>query len=233
MSKNLMLLLATLTLAIMFLPQAYASSVDVEVRVAESLDVAITIKDLDVISYYFILQNETKTLENVKASFEKSFEDLNLTAKVSVEPLVYEEENYSITIHARFSGSSVIDVSVDPKSLNRTYEVTTLWRKFELKLTKDYSIYLDEIFDIPVYMWNITENVISLHTEDGSFAFVLPEDAEKISVDRREIISFVVPPSLMDKLINSPIVALIGIMLVPVVALGYRRIKLLKTRIKR
>ena len=233
MSRSFMLCIMLALILAAMIPQVYAFSLNIEARVGDNVEIVLAFENLDVVSYYSIVENESGTVANVKASFEKSFKNRNLTATVSVKPLEFEEENYSITIQVCLSGSSVVDVSVDPKSLNRTYEVTTLWRKFELRLTEDYPVHLEEIFSTPVYEWNITDNIISFQTGEYSFTFVLPENAAKVNVDDREIISFVVPPSFVDKLVNSPLIALIGIMLVPVAALAYRRMKLLKARVKR
>lgn len=223
----------SLVLALMLIPQAYAFSVDVEAEVGRDLNMIIRIRHLDFHNYTLFKLNETKVISNVKACFEKSLEGQNLTATVSVEPLEFDEENFSITIRARISGSDVVYISTDPESLNRTYEVETRWRRFQLNLTDKLSINMTELFGYWLQNWNRTDNTISFESENSTFTFVLPESASNIVVDRREVIIFRVPPSFQDKLINSPLIALIGVILLPVVAAVYRRIKALKWKIKR
>jgi hypothetical protein len=216
----------------MLTPSVYAFSLNIEAKVGEDIEVVLKLENLDVVLYYPIKENEPEAITNVKNSFEKSFEDMNLTATVSVSPMEFNDENSSITIKTRLSGPMLVTVSVDPKSLNRTYEVITVWRKFRLVITGELIVDLREIFKVPVYKWNVTQNAISLRADNSSFTFILPEDATKINVDRREIITFVVSASFFDKLLNSPLIGLIAIMVVPIIAFGYRRIKLLKERIR-
>jgi len=225
--------LFSIVLALMLVPQAYAFSVDIEAEVGQDIDIVIKIEHLDFHNYSLFKVNETKVVSNVKACFEKSFEDQNLTATVSVKPLEFDEETFSTTIRARISGSDVVYVSTDPDSLNRTFEVETAWRRFQLNLTDELSINMTERFGYWLQNWNRTGNTISFEAANSTFTFVLPESASNIVVDRREVIIFRVPPSFQDKLINSPLVALIGVVLIPIAAAVYRRVKALRWKIKR
>jgi hypothetical protein len=220
-------------LASMLTPIVHAYSLNIEARVGNDIEVALIFENINVTSYYNTKKNEIEAIVNVKNSFEKSFNDRNLTATVSVSPLEFNDENQSITIRARLSGSMLVSMSVDPTSLNRTYEVITVWRKFRLTIIEGFVVDLRERFKVPIYEWNITKNVINLSLDDSSFTFVLPEEATNIKVDRREIITFMVSANFVDKFLNSPVVALVAIILAPAIALTYRRIKLLRVKIKR
>lgn len=220
-------------LASMLIPIVHAYSLNIEARVGNDIEVTLIFENINVTRYYNTKKNQVEAIVNVKNSFEKSFNDRNLTATVSVSPLEFNDENQSITIRVRLSGSMLVSMSVDPTSLNRTYEVITVWRKFRLTIIEGFAVDLGERFKVSVYEWDITKNVISLRLDESSFAFVLPEKATKIKVDRREVITFMVSAGFVDKLLNSPIIALVAVMLAPVIALTYRRTKFLRVKIKR
>jgi hypothetical protein len=217
----------------MLIPIVHAYSLNIEARVGNDIEVTLIFENINVTRYYNTKKNQVEAIVNVKNSFEKSFNDRNLTATVSVSPLEFNDENQSITIRVRLSGSMLVSMSVDPASLNRTYEVITVWRKFRLTIIEGFAVDLGERFKVSVYEWDITKNVISLRLDESSFAFVLPEKATKIKVDRREVITFMVSAGFVDKLLNSPIIALVAVMLAPVIALTYRRTKFLRVKIKR
>jgi hypothetical protein len=217
----------------MLIPIVHAYSLNIEARVGNDIEVTLIFENINVTRYYNTKKNQVEAIVNVKNSFEKSFNDRNLTATVSVSPLEFNDENQSITIRVRLSGSMLVSMSVDPTSLNRTYEVITVWRKFRLTIIEGFAVDLGERFKVSVYEWDITKNVISLRLDESSFAFVLPEKATKIKVDRREVITFMVSAGFVDKLLNSPIIALVAVMLAPVIALTYRRTKFLRVKIKR
>ena len=152
--------------------------------------------------------------------------------------LALRDETKSLIASFLLSGSSVVSYEFK-ENLTTSYKVNLVWRKFKLTISEDERKILDidfsKYFGAPLKNWNkinYTENGATkpaLHYkyefEDTSSEFyvVLPEKAEitHIGVDS---FNFIVPTSISDKILASPLWILAVIILVDVLALIYRHV---------
>jgi hypothetical protein len=134
-------------------------------------------------------------------------------------------------------GSDILNITVNTKTMTKTYHVRTDWRKFQVNLTNEVSLNFAEYFDEPVENWqkiNYTlnskthpayyYNVTDSNTFDPACYFILPTEATNIQAVG-DIITFELPFSFEDSLINSPFLIL-GALIVLIIAFSlYRKVR--------
>jgi len=181
----------------------------------------------------------------------------NIRNKLSEWNVTYSDPRLELNSSARsmrasfsLSGLDIVSVTYNKTTAGKIYEVKTDWRKFytDFKdgqgvpfLVLDFAKYFAE----PVSNWKRDENYTlngrkhlafyynyaGPSSFDPSCYFILPEGATNVKV-ADDTITFELPPTLEDALINSPFPILGAIIVTVVMASIYRRIATLKSKTK-
>lgn len=152
-------------------------------------------------------------------------------------PLTFNSTENSLHVAFILFGSDILNVTVNTKTMTKTYHVRTDWRKFQVNLTNEISLNFAEYFNEPVENWqkiNYTlnakihpayyYNVTDSNTFDPMCYFILPTEATNPQAVG-DIITFELPLSFEDSLINSPFLIL-GALIVLIIAFYlYRKVK--------
>jgi len=165
---------------------------------------------------------------------------LNATFSLPYNPI--ELVNSTRSMRARFylSGSDIVSLTFNEKTMAKTYSIRTEWRKFYANFTSAQGVHIlslnfTEYFGKPVSQWekiNYTlnnevhpayfYNYTGLTAFDPLFYFVLP--AEAINVQAvGDTITFEFPSAFWDVLLNSPIPIVGALIVVSVVVFLYRK----------
>jgi len=114
----------------------------------------------------------------------------------------------------------------------KVYHVRTDWRKFQVNLTSGFSLNFTEYFGEPVENWPRINYTLNAKTHpayyynftDSKCYFILPAAATNVQVVG-DVITFELPLSFGDSLLNSPFLIL-GALLVVVIAFSlYRKVR--------
>ena len=214
------------------------ASVTVRAIVDQDVHVAFSLENLNSTIYWAIKNENLITELTIPNAILENLEQQNLThVDVFTQPIVFDDSASSINIAFSLTGSNILNFTVDTKSMTRTYHVRTHWRKFQLKLTDGLSLNFTEYFGEPVEGWqriNYTlnskthpayyYNFTDSNTFDPTCYFMLPAEATKIQV-AGDIITFELPLSFADSLLNSPFLILGALIVVNIIFFAYRRIK--------
>jgi hypothetical protein len=214
---------------------------------ADSLIIETTINESLHVAFKFTT-NEPQLYEQIKQQFnastipkilEENFEQQNLqNARVIYDLNQDTSDDDTNSIHAKFllTGSDIINYTLSKTDTTRTFRVRTDWRKFQITLTQNLSLNLEEHFGAPITEWQQTNH----RTDDGkihpafertvedpfemTFRFILPENAVDIQTEEDTII-FKIPPAFEDTLLNSPLLILGALIIINIIAITYRKVK--------
>ena len=152
-------------------------------------------------------------------------------------PLDFNSTENSLHVAFILFGSDILNVTVNTKAMTKTYHVRTDWRKFQVNLTDGFSLNFTEYFDEPVERWqriNYTlnakthpayyHNFTDSNTIDPACYFILPAAATNVQV-AGDILTFELPLSFGDSLLNSPFLILGALIVVNIAFFLYRRVK--------
>jgi len=154
------------------------------------------------------------------------------------QPLAFDNTTRTISASFYLSGTDIISYTVNTTTMKRTYQIRTEWRKLQLNLTTDYSIDFTQSLANPVESWqkiNTTDLQGAIHptyyyenkqtdTLDTFFYLVLPASASGIQV-QGNLISYEMPPTLGDQLLNSPFTILAALAVALAIILLFRKIR--------
>jgi len=163
-----------------------------------------------------------------------------------------ELNNSARSMRASFSlsGLDIVSFTYNKTTAGKIYQVETSWRKFytDFKdgqgvpfLILDFAKYFDE----PLSKWKRDENYMlngrkhvayyynyaGPSSFDTSCYFILPEGATNVKVEG-DTITFELPPTLEDALINSPFPILGALIVTVAIASLYRKVATLKSKTK-
>jgi len=152
-------------------------------------------------------------------------------------PLDFNSTENSLHVAFILFGSDILNVTVNTKVMTKAYRVRTDWRKFQVDLTNGFSLNFTEYFGEPVERWqriNYTLNAkthpayyynfTDSNTIDPACYFILPAAATNVQVTG-DILTFELPLSFEDSLLNSPFLILGALIVVNIAFFLYRRIK--------
>ena len=152
-------------------------------------------------------------------------------------PLDFNSTENSLHVAFILFGSDILNVTVNTKAMAKTYHVRTDWRRFQANLTNGFSLNFTEYFGEPVERWqriNYTLNAkthpayyynfTDSNTIDPACYFILPAAATNVQVTG-DILTFELPLSFADSLLNSPFLILGALIVVNIAFFAYRRIK--------
>ena len=152
-------------------------------------------------------------------------------------PLDFNSTENSLHVAFILFGSDILNVTVNTKVMTKAYRVRTDWRKFQVNLTNGLSLNFTEYFGEPVERWqriNYTLNAkthpayyynfTDSNTIDPACYFILPAAATNVQVTG-DILTFELPLSFGDSLLNSPFLILGALIVVNIAFFLYRRVK--------
>ncbi len=224
-------------LVVMFVTSVHAS-VTVQAIIDQDVHVAFGLENLNSTIYWAIKNENLITESTIPNAILENLEQQNLTnVDVYTQPMVFDDSASSIYVAFSLTGSSIRNITVNTKSMTKTYHVLTGWRKFELNLTDGFSLDFNEYFAEPVERWqriNYTLNAkthpayyynfTDSNTFDPTCYFILPAEATNV-VAAGDAITFELPLSFADSLLNSPFLILGALIVINIIFFAYRRIK--------
>ena len=229
-------------LMFLLLIATFATSVNASVTVQAIIDqdvhVTFSLENLNSTIYWAIKNENLITESTIPNTILENLEQQNLPhVDVYTQPIVFDDSASSIYVAFSLTGSSILNFTVNTKSVTRAYHARTDWRKFQLNLTEGFSLNFTEYFGEPLEGWqgiNYTLNAetnpayyydfTDINTFDPTCYFVLPAEATNVQVSG-DAITFELPLSFADSLLNSPFLILGALIVINIASFAYRRIK--------
>ncbi|MFQ5759325.1 MAG: hypothetical protein ACE5IF_06575, partial [Candidatus Bathyarchaeia archaeon] len=153
--KKLVLLHLVLVLILTLVTPVYAS-VELKATIGQDIHVVLELKNINSTLYGKIINenliNETKIPMIITKNLEEKGLE-NVYFGLPSEPLNFNDIEKSITVRFSLSGSDILNFAFSTEKMRRTYRVRTVWRKFELNLTDDFSLDFSEYFGRPLSTW--------------------------------------------------------------------------------
>ena len=185
-----------------------------------------------------IYGNITITETTIPETIKKNLMQRGLThVDYRYAPLDFNSTENSLHVAFILFGSDILNVTVNTKVMTKAYRVRTDWRKFQVNLTNGLSLNFTEYFGEPVERWqriNYTLNAkthpayyynfTDSNTIDPACYFILPAAATNVQVTG-DILTFELPLSFGDSLLNSPFLILGALIVVNIALFLYRRVK--------
>lgn len=216
-------------LAGVLITSTYATTVSIEATISQDLNVVFqfTIDNETIyanLKTHPQLMNETTVPETIRKDYAITYSDANITYPNDTSHLI--RSGFHLT------GQGAINSTIERSSSVENFQISTKWRKFFLNITKNFSFNFTHDLATPLTQWTnttvggITSFSFSNSTTGVSCTFELPSSAINI-LRVGETISFDVPYQTpwVDKLIDSPILILIGLAIVGMVIFVYRKIR--------
>jgi hypothetical protein len=189
---------------------------------------------------YWKIRNETLITEStIPNIILRNFEQQNLSVNCYLPEVPLEFNDSAQSIHVTFYlyGSGILNFTVNPESMIRTYYFRTGWRKFQFNVTDGISLNFGNYFGESVDQWqkiNYTlngkvhpayyYNFTGQNPFDPLCYFLLPTEATNVRAVKDTII-FELPATFEDSLLNSPFLIL-GALIVVVIGFSlYRKVR--------
>jgi len=207
------------------------ASVTMEATIDQSIHVVLNFENVNSTIYEEIKQ--TFNVTTIPLIIVKNLEQQGLT-RVRwgyTQEIGFNDSTNSINAEFFLAGSDIVTFTFNKTTMARLYQVRTEWRKFNVNLTENFSINLNEYFGTPIAQWNYIDSEKAYYYEytqlesfTPSCKFVLPATAINIQATG-DAIFFEIPPLREDVLLNSPFLILGAIIIGIIVAFIYRRIR--------
>jgi hypothetical protein len=177
--------------------------------------------------------NETTVPEAIWTNFvSKGHTTLNALTFSDTSIPLFNDTRSSIRSTFHLSGLDIINSTVDKTAGIETFKMSTEWRKFHLNVTNWRAFNFEQSLAAPLNTWtkSTIDGVITFSfsnsTANMSCAFKLPSYATNIFAVGESIV-FDAPyePPWEDKLINSPVLILVGLAMLGGIILVYRKIR--------
>lgn len=247
MNKRRCILMALLSLIFLFssfitnvsIINAYASSMDVEAIVDDSISVRFSFMFQNVTLYEEIKNNPNFNVTTIPKALKTSLEArgfLDVQTLYDTSQQLFDDSQHSVTVVFKISGSSIQSASADRLAMKRLYTLRMHWRKFSFNFTDTVKVNLEEVFSQPVFKWEnkTSESRFSLNYlntqsvgefHQARFSISLPLGAKNIRFSEDgERIFYELPFSFEDNFINSPLLILAAILFIVFLANLYRAI---------
>jgi len=226
-----------LLLIVTFITSVHAS-VTVQAIIDQDVHVAFNLENINSTIYWAIKNENLINTSTIPNSILKKLEQQNLThVDVYTQPIAFNDSESSIYVAFSLTGSDILNFTVNTKAMTRTYHARTEWRKFQVNLTNGFSLDFNEYFGEPVERWqriNYTLNAkthpayyydfTDSNTFDPACYFILPAAATNVQV-AEDILTFELPLSFGDSLLNSPFLILGALIVVIIAFFLYRRVR--------
>jgi len=210
------------------------ASVTTQAIINQDIQVLLDFRNISPDIYGNITITETTIPETIK----KNLMQRGLThVDYRYAPLDFNSTENSLHVAFILFGSDILNVTVNTKVMTKAYRVRTDWRKFQVNLTNGLSLNFTEYFGEPVERWqriNYTLNAkthpayyynfTDSNTIDPACYFILPAAATNVQVTG-DILTFELPLSFGDSLLNSPFLILGALIVVNIAFFLYRRVK--------
>ena len=230
---HLLFLLSIVT----FITSVHAS-VTVQTIIDQDVHVAFNLENINSTIYWTIKNGNLINASTIPNIILKKLEQQNLThVDVYTQPIVFNDSASSIYVAFSLTGSDILNFTVNTKSMTKTYHARTDWRKFQFNLTNGFSLDFNEYFGEPVERWqriNYTlnskthpayyYNFTDSNTFDPACYFILPTAATNVQV-AGDILTFELPLSFGDSLLNSPFLILGALIVVNIAFFVYRKVR--------
>jgi len=230
---HLLFLLSIVT----FITSVHAS-VTVQTIIDQDVHVAFNLENINSTIYWTIKNGNLINASTIPNIILKKLEQQNLThVDVYTQPIVFNDSASSIYVAFSLTGSDILNFTVNTKSMTKTYYARTDWRKFQFNLTNGFSLDFNEYFGEPVERWqriNYTlnskthpayyYNFTDSNTFDPACYFILPTAATNVQV-AGDILTFELPLSFGDSLLNSPFLILGALIVVNIAFFVYRKVR--------
>jgi len=216
------------------------ASVTVQGLIDQNIRVVYAIENINSTLYEKILEQKIFNASTIPQAVETHLKEQNLeNVKLDYDPTreIFNNSTRLIQIEFSLGGSDIIDSTLTPAAITKTYNVKTEWRKVQVNLTNDFSLDFAEYFQTPVSEWQIVNHTINgeMHptyvynyTDPTAFdplcRFVLPAKATNIHATKDTII-FELPIPFEDSLISSPLLVLGVLIIANIVLIVYRKIR--------
>ncbi|MDH5664024.1 MAG: hypothetical protein OEY90_06125 [Candidatus Bathyarchaeota archaeon] len=224
-------------LMVTFITSVHAS-VTVQAIIDQDIHVAFDLENINSTIYWTIKNGNLINTSTIPNIILKKLKQQNLThVDVYTQPVVFNNSTSSIYVAFSLTGSDILNFTVNTKAMTKTYHVRTEWRKFQVNLTNGFSLNFNEYFGEPVERWqriNYTlnakthpayyHNFTDSNTIDPACYFILPAAATNVQVTG-DILTFELPLSFGDSLLNSPFLILGALIVVNIAFFLYRRVK--------
>lgn len=212
-----------------FLVVPVRAEVSVTVRVDNNLSVIYEFRNLDQSVY-----DDAKArfaADTIPKIIVANMANENRTVEYGVTDATYfDDATRTIRNSFTLSGSGIISSSLNKTDLKQVYEVRTDWRRFKVDLTGSFSYDFNNYAATPVAEWQ-KPNATTFYLEnratgtlDLQFYIVLPASASEVHAVS-DTISYEMPGSSVDQFLYSPFPILIGLAVVLVIVLLYRRLR--------
>jgi len=235
MKKLVCVHLLFLLLIVTFITSVHAS-VTVQAIIGQDIHVTFNLENINSTIYWTIKNEQMITELTIPNIILDNIEQQQVD--IYTQPIVFNDPpTSSIYIAFSLTGSDILNFTVNTKAMTKTYHVRTDWRKFQVSLTNGFSLNFTEYFGKtvdewqrinytlntkthPAYYYNFTDS----DTFDPTCYFVLPVAATHVQVVG-DIISFELPLSFGDSLLNSPFLILAALIVVNIAFFIYRKVR--------
>jgi len=239
MKKLVLASFLCLLLAVSIAP-VYAS-ITVEVFIDDSLRISFhfDFKSNSTMYDEIVAHPEIFNSSSIRLTIMKNLEKQNLEASLSQIPTEFFN-NAEKSIHVEFylGGEDILSYILDAIAATRTYSVKMNWMKFEISLTNTFRLNFTSYFATPISNWQKVNRTIGGNVHPALYYnstagttpfytacyFILPTTATNIKTVGDTLI-FEVPTILEDRLIDSPLLILGGIIIAIIAANLYRKVR--------
>jgi len=232
--KSAVIMLLTLVLPSMLIASVYAS-VSIEASISRDFGVTFEFTISNVTLYNSIKNNRLIMNETtVPDAIWRNLADKGYFRVEYFSPAISFNDTLQLvvsTFHLR--GPDVINSTVNRAASTETFMANTMWRKFYLNITANFSYNFTQILAASLPEWTkstpldgATSFNYSDPTAEVMCSFSVRKDAANIyAVGETIIFDAPYETPWEDKLINSPALILIALAVVGLVVLAYRRIR--------
>jgi len=233
--RKLVVTYLLLILLIILITPVHAS-VKMQATIDENVHVVFILENITSTIYDEIKQNEPIfNITTIPRTIIKILEDQDLTrATYGYDPekgIIFNDTARSLHIEFFLAGSDIISFTLNEATMNRTYQIQTEWRKFQVDLAQNLTLDFAQYFDTPVSNWIYNDSEKTYHYEyteadsfDPSFSFVLPPTAHNVQATD-DTITFETPSPPEDILLSSPFLILVALIIGIMFAFLYRRVR--------
>jgi hypothetical protein len=227
----------------LFLLLSLITSVDASVKMQtilnQDVDVTFNFGNINSTIYWKIRNENLITESTIPNIILRNFEKQNLSVNCYLPEVPLEFNDSAVSIHVAFYlyGSGILNFTVNPESMIRTYYFRTQWRNFQFNVTDGISLNFGDYFGKSVDQWQKINYTLNgkVHPAyyynftvqspfDPSCYFVLPTEATNVRAVKDTII-FELPATFEDSVLNSPFLIL-GVLIVVIIAFSlYRKVR--------
>lgn len=237
MSKFAIGVLLVVILTSVIIASAYATKASIEVNIDRDFSVVFEFTLENSTTYNNLktntqLMNENTVPEAIEADFASKGHTSLTAIQFSDATIYFNDTAYSIRSTFHLTGQDIINSTIDKTAGIETFKMSTDWRKFHLNVTNGFLLYFDQSLAASLTTWKnsttdgITTFSFSNSTANVSCAFKLPSYATNVfAVGETIIFDAPYEPPWEDKLINSPVLILIGLAVVGAIFFVYRKIR--------